>query len=64
MKRTGTPIFCDECSALALVSIDDRVLCAKCLKKALLENADIDTNSIQPLDDPDPAAVDGKEGGF
>lgn len=31
------PIFCDECSVLALAQLDDRVLCADCLLAALAE---------------------------
>ncbi len=43
------PIFCDDCASLALATLDDAPLCAKCLQ-ALLSRSDSATlKRIEPL---------------
>lgn len=49
MGKIAQPIFCDECSALALVMIEDRVLCAVCLMKILLDSPEPTELKILPL---------------
>jgi hypothetical protein len=58
-----TPIFCDECSTLALACFEERVLCTVCLITALASRPDDALSRVTPLWDdggPDPEDGDGK----
>ena len=43
------PIFCDDCASLALATLDDAPLCAKCLQKILDRNQGKLMDRIAPL---------------
>ena len=48
MTRYPAPVFCDECSKLALASLDGRLLCTECLLAALTGHDDW-IDGIEPL---------------
>lgn len=43
------PIFCDNCSCLALAELDDAPLCGSCLINALPKGATVEGIRVAPL---------------
>ena len=50
MLENKPPIFCDNCSSLALATVDDAPLCAECMMAALaLADQQNEPAEIMPL---------------
>lgn len=43
------PVFCDDCASLALATLDDAPLCAKCLQALLSRSEETMVERIEPL---------------
>jgi len=51
-----TPIFCDECSSLALAELDGAFLCARCLLGVVGSDTDLITaDDVRPLPQGNPS---------
>jgi hypothetical protein len=49
-KYHDLPIFCDNCSALAMAELDTAPLCEKCLLRAVNRSTDLEiAERIEPL---------------
>jgi ribosomal protein S27AE len=51
MKINQSPIYCNECNALALAQVNDRFLCTSCMYKYIksLEKTNMDEIIVKPV---------------